>query len=67
VYRDGLVTKGIHIEIYSAIMIENEVADRVCALDRERVVIPGIQEPGVFGGQKVASPLISPELEQTAC
>lgn len=47
-------------------MIENKIANRVSALNRERVVVPGIQQGGVFGRDEVTSCLVGPELEKCA-
>jgi hypothetical protein len=42
------VTAVVEIDVDSAIESEDEVADGVCALDGEGVVIEGVDEPGVF-------------------
>jgi hypothetical protein len=31
-------------------VVENEVADGVCALDGECIIVPEVHEPGVLGG-----------------
>lgn len=53
--RDGLVTKSIHVEVDSAIVVENKVADGIGALDRECIAVPVFQEPRIFGRNEVAS------------
>lgn len=58
----GLIAPGVHIQVDPAIMIQNKIANRVCALYREGVVVPDVHKPGVLGGKKVASRLISPQL-----
>lgn len=46
--------------------MEDKITNGVGTLDREIVVVPGLQEPGVCDIYKLASGLISPELEKLA-
>lgn len=41
---------GVHVEVNAAKVVENEVADGVCALDGECIIVPEVHEPGVLGG-----------------
>lgn len=43
-------------------MRQDEVADRICTLDRLSVVCEGIQEPWIFGGYEGVGLLIGPKL-----
>lgn len=43
-------------------MRENEVSNSIRALNRITVAIEGVQEPRVFGGDKVSRFLVCPEL-----
>lgn len=63
VQRKGLVAKGIHVEIYAAVVIENKIAEGICALDWKSVVIPAVQKPGVVRCDKVANQFVSPQLK----
>lgn len=44
-------------------MGQNKVSNRVCALDGVLVPVKGVQEPRVFGSNKLARFLICPQLE----
>lgn len=57
---EGLVAPCIHVEVDAAEVMQNKIANRVCMLDREGIVVPYIHEPGVMGGEEVASRLVSP-------
>lgn len=52
----------IEINIYAAVESEDEVADRVGALDGEGVIVEGVEEPGVFCFDEVAGKFVGPEL-----
>jgi hypothetical protein len=43
-------------------MGEDEVADGICALDREGIVVKGVDEPGVFCCDELSGTLVCPEL-----
>lgn len=62
---DGPVARGIHVEIYAAIVVEDKVSNGVCSLDGEGVIVPGLQEPGVFGLDEVARRVVGPELQES--
>lgn len=53
----------VQIDIGSAKMGQNEITDRVCALDGVFVAVKGLEEPGIFGGDEVARLFIRPQLE----
>lgn len=40
----------VEVDVDTAVVGENEVADGVCALDGLGVVVECVQKPGVFGG-----------------
>jgi hypothetical protein len=42
---------------------EDKVADGISALDREGVVVKGLDEPGVLRGNKLTRLRVGPELE----
>ena len=44
----------VEVYVYTTKVVENEVSDCVCALDRLRVVVESSQEPGIFGGYELA-------------
>lgn len=44
----------VQIEVDATIMCQDEVADGVCSLDGLRVVVKGVEEPGVLGGNQLA-------------
>lgn len=62
VERDGFVAQCIHVKIDAAIFMENEIANGICPLDGEGVVVPGIHEPGVLCCDEVTSQLVGPVL-----
>ena len=43
-------------------MRQNKVADRVCPLDREGVLVVRLDEPGVLGSYELARGIVCPEL-----
>ena len=52
---EGLVAPHIHVNVDPTVVMQNKIANRVCALDGEGVVVPDIHEPRVlFGGNEVA-------------
>ena len=57
-------TYVVQINIGSAIVGQNEITDRVCALDGVCVAVKGLEEPRIFGGDEVAGLFIRPQLEQ---
>ena len=62
---EGLVAPSIHVEVDSPVVMQNKIANRVCTLDREGVVVPDIDEPGVLVGEEVTSRLVRPQLDRT--
>lgn len=62
--RDGLVAESVHVEVDASVVVENEVADGISALDGECVAIPVVHEPRVFGRDEVASQLVGPQLSK---
>jgi hypothetical protein len=54
----------VKIDIGAAIVGQNEITNRVRALDRVFVPVKGLEEPGILGGDKVARLFICPQLEQ---
>lgn len=62
--RDGFVAERIHVEVDASIVVENEVADGIGALDRECIAIPVVDEPRIFGRDEVASQLVGPQLNK---
>lgn len=60
-----LVAKRVHVEIQAAVVEEDKIAERVGALDRKGVILPGLREPGVFLGQELAKGRISPVLDKS--
>lgn len=66
VQRKCFITQCIHVEVNAAVVVEHEVADRVCPLDGHGVGVPCIEEPGILDRDEVASQLIGPELGKLA-
>lgn len=64
VQRECFITQCIHVEVNAAVVVEDEVADRVCPLDGHGVGVPGLEEPGILDRDEVASQLVGPELEK---
>jgi len=58
---DALETADVEVEINTAVVVEDKVADCVCALDRVLVCVEGGQKPGVVGCQEVAGFYVCPE------
>jgi len=56
------VTAIVEIDVDSAVEMENEVADRVSALNGIKVRVEGYEEPGVFYCDKGSGHLVGPEL-----
>lgn len=52
----------VKVNVDAAVVGEHEVADGIGALDGERVVVEGLEEPGVLGGDEGAGLFIGPEL-----
>lgn len=52
----------VEIEVGASEMREDEVADRICTLDRMGVTVKGVKEPGVFVLYKFTGEGICPEL-----
>lgn len=52
----------IEIEVDAAVVVEDEVADRIGALDVVGVVIEGLEELGVFVGDEGAGEVVRPKL-----
>lgn len=46
-------------------MGQNEITDRVCALDGIFIAIEGLEEPVIFVGDKVTRLFIRPQLEES--
>ena len=44
----------VEVNVYSTIVGEHEVSDGICPLYRLRVVVEGVQEPGVFSSDELA-------------
>lgn len=51
---DGLIAPRIHVEVKTAVVVQNKVPNSVCTLNRESIVVPSAQEPRVFNGEEVA-------------
>jgi hypothetical protein len=62
VQGDGRVAPGVGVEVDAAVVVEDEVANGVGALNGEGVVVPRVYEPGILGGDEVAGLLIGPVL-----
>ena len=60
---DGRRTHIVEIDVYTAIVVEDKVANSVCALDGLRVVVKGFQKPGVLSCYELAGLGICPELK----
>lgn len=58
------VTYIVQVHVDAAVMQHQEIPGCVDALHRILVVIVGVQEPGVFGFDKVSRGLLGPELER---
>ena len=56
------VAAVVEVDVDAAVEGEHEVADGIRALDREGVVVEGVEEPGVFCLDEVAGFLVCPEL-----
>ena len=52
----------VKIEVGASEMREDEVADRICALDRVGVAVKSFKEPGIFVLYKFTGEGICPEL-----
>lgn len=52
----------VEIEVDAAVVVEDEVADGIGALDGEGVRVEGVEEPGVFRADELAGEVIRPEL-----
>ena len=50
----GIGTHIVEVYVYTAEVVENEVSDRVCALDGLRVVVESSEEPGIFRRYELA-------------
>lgn len=64
--RNRVVAEGVHVEIDASIVVEDKVANGIGALDGERVFVPSIQEPRVFGLDEVAGGLVGPQLREVS-
>lgn len=56
----------VHVEVDAAVMVQNEVANRVRSLDRVRVAVKGRQIPRIACCDEVSCRLVRPQLELAA-
>lgn len=61
---EAAVAAVVEVDVGAAVVGEDEVADRVGALDRVLVGFEGGEEPGVFGGYQSAGFVVGPELSR---
>jgi hypothetical protein len=56
----------VEINVDSAKVVQDKVADRVGALDGVGVAVERLEEPGVLVGDELARLLVGPELDELA-
>ncbi len=56
------VAAVVEIDVYPPIVRQNKVSNGIGSLDGKRVAIEGLEEPWVFGSNKLARAGIGPEL-----
>lgn len=58
----GPLAADVQVNVHSAIMIEDEVANGVSPLDRVGVAVEGIEEPGVLLRDELTRACVCPKL-----
>lgn len=54
-------TANVQIDVDTTVVIQDEVTDSISALDRIRVAVEGLEEPGVLLRDELARGNVSPE------
>ena len=59
---EAAIAAIVEVNVDTAVKCEHEVANGVCALDREAVAVEGGEKPGVFCTDELAGFIVRPEL-----